>query len=237
MAAFVQTRQKRASERTAQPAHGLNCGLKMADDTTERLATALRGDIHNARPFAIFDECDADRDGLISSDDFAAGLRRLGLDMDDPAGFFYRLKGDRDASLNYGEFSRGLRFVVREASEAPPPPLDLPRGAAAAAHMPSRRGELAEEMQGFRETMPQAPLSPWRNSLRVGYALVPVPEEIVSQMVRRRGAATLVQAIWRGHLARKPARLAAEARAKAELEARAEAQAQAQAQAQGGVAG
>ena len=57
----------------------------MADDTTERLATALRGDMHNARPFAIFDECDADRDGLISSDDFAAGLRRLGLDMDDPA--------------------------------------------------------------------------------------------------------------------------------------------------------
>ena len=198
------------------PAHGLNCGLKMADDTTERLATALRGDIHNARPFAIFDECDADRDGLISSDDFAAGLRRLGLDMDDPAGFFYRLKGDRDASLNYGEFSRGLRFVVREASEAPPPPLDLPRRAAAAAHMPSRPGELAEEMQGFRETMPEAPLSPWRNSLRVGYALVPVPEEIVSQMVRRRGAATHVQAIWRGHLARKPARLAAETRAKAE---------------------
>ena len=186
----------------------------MADDTTERLATALRGDIHNARPFAIFDECDADRDGLISSDDFAAGLRRLGLDMDDPAGFFYRLKGDRDASLSYGEFSRGLRLVVREASEAPPPHLDQPRGAAAAsAHMPSRPGELAEEMQGFRETMPQAPLSPWRNSLRVGYALVPVPEEIVSQMVRRRGAATLVQAIWRGHLARKPARLAAEARA------------------------
>ena len=109
---------------------------------------------HGTRPVDLFNACDADMDGLISSEDFTAGLRQLGLDVDDPEETFHRLIDGGVAPLNYCDFSRRLRSIVREASEASP---EQPRRAEAAkAHMPSDAGALQEKMQSLQATMQEA---------------------------------------------------------------------------------
>ena len=109
---------------------------------------------HGTRPVDLFNACDADRDGLISSEDFTAGLRQLGLDVDDQEETFHRLIDGGVAPLNYCDFSRRLRLIVREVSEAPPEQPRRPE--AAKAHMPSNPEALQEKMQSLQATMQEA---------------------------------------------------------------------------------
>ena len=105
------------------------------------------------RPADLFNACDADRDGLISSEDFAAGLRQLGLPVDDPKETFDRLIDGGVAPLNYCDFSRRLRLIAREVPEAPP---EEPRRTEAAKAHARDPGALQEKMQSLQATMQEA---------------------------------------------------------------------------------
>ena len=107
---------------------------------------------HGKRPVDLFNACDTDRDGLISAEDFTAGLRQL--DVDDPEETFHRLIDGGVAPLNYCDFSRRLRLIVREVSEAPPEQPRRPE--AAKAHMPSDPEALQQKMQSLQATMQEA---------------------------------------------------------------------------------
>ena len=111
---------------------------------------------HIARTSDFFNECDADRDGLISFDELCTGGRpRFVADLE--SAYRKSLNEVGDEFLSYSIFSRVARVVIREAHT--PRKLWRPRSTAAgkaAQHSRAASSGLLEKIHGLRATMQQA---------------------------------------------------------------------------------
>ena len=111
---------------------------------------------HIARTSDFFNECDADRDGLISFDELCTGGRpRFVADLE--SAYRKSLNEVGDEFLSYSIFSRVARVVIREAHT--PSKLWRPRSTAAgkaAQHSRAASHGLLEKIHGLRVTMQQA---------------------------------------------------------------------------------
>ena len=111
---------------------------------------------HIARTSDFFNECDADRDGLISFDELCTGGRpRFVADLE--SAYRKSLNEVGDDFLSYSIFSRVARVVIRETHT--PRKLWRPRSTAAgkaAQHSRAASSGLQEKIHGLRATMQQA---------------------------------------------------------------------------------
>lgn len=111
---------------------------------------------HIARTSDFFNECDADRDGLISYDELCTGGRPRFV-ADPESAYRKSLNEVGDEFLSYSIFSRVARVVIREAHT--PRKLWRPRSTAAgkaAQHSRAASSGLLEKIHGLRATMQQA---------------------------------------------------------------------------------
>lgn len=111
---------------------------------------------HIARTSDFFNECDVDRDGLISFDELCTvGIPRFVADPE--SAYRKSLNEVGDEFLSYSIFSRVARVVIREAHT--PRKLWRPRSTAAgkaAQHSRAASRGLLEKIHGLRATMQQA---------------------------------------------------------------------------------